>query len=77
MHTALPDAQSGCNTGLSPACSPSGFCNGDHVSVVAEYRLNAGSTAADPASRRVIIQQTQPYRIHNAGSMVFGPDGMF
>ncbi len=51
----------------------SGGRRGD--SVVAEYRrLNA--SAADPASRRVVMVIDQPAANHNGGHMAFGPDGL-
>jgi len=34
------------------------------------------SLQADPASEKVILEVAQPYSNHNAGDLVFGPDGM-
>jgi glucose/arabinose dehydrogenase len=47
--------------------------NGD--SNVDEYALRADGTA-DPASRRPLLFQKQPYPNHNGGSLVRGPDGL-
>lgn len=35
-----------------------------------------GSLAADPVSRRVLVEIEQPFANHNGGSLAIGPDGM-
>jgi glucose/arabinose dehydrogenase len=47
--------------------------NGD--SHVDEYSVGADGVA-DPATRREVLTQDQPYPNHNGGQLVFGPDGM-
>jgi glucose/arabinose dehydrogenase len=42
---------------------------------VDEYTLGADEVA-DPASKREVLTQDQPYPNHNGGQLVFGPDGM-
>jgi glucose/arabinose dehydrogenase len=44
---------------------------GGHTHVV-EYTWRNG--VADPASRRELLFQTQPYANHNGGEVIFGPD---
>ncbi|MDQ7848939.1 MAG: PQQ-dependent sugar dehydrogenase [Armatimonadota bacterium] len=44
--------------------------------VIAEYRVSAGDPdLADPAER-VLLEISQPFRNHNGGLNIFGPDGM-
>ncbi len=48
----------------------------DGAVVVARYRVSASDlNLADPASGEVIFTQAKPYRNHNGGQIVFGPDG--
>jgi glucose/arabinose dehydrogenase len=48
----------------------------NHESIVAEYHVSAADpNVADPASERVLLRQDQPEFNHNAGQLVFGPDG--
>jgi glucose/arabinose dehydrogenase len=47
--------------------------NGD--SHVDEYAVGADGVA-DPASRREVLTQAQPYPNHNGGQLAFGPDGV-
>jgi glucose/arabinose dehydrogenase len=46
--------------------------NGD--SNVDEYAVGAEGTV-DPATRRQVLFQQQPYANHNGGEVIFGPDG--
>ncbi|HWB72987.1 MAG TPA: PQQ-dependent sugar dehydrogenase [Egibacteraceae bacterium] len=58
--------------------------DGDHLylshtdaqgdSRVAEYAVTAAGV--DPASRREVLFQSQPYGNHNGGDIAFGPDGL-
>jgi glucose/arabinose dehydrogenase len=44
---------------------------------VQEYRVSASDpNRADAATRRTILRVNQPFRWHNGGMMMFGPDGM-
>lgn len=44
---------------------------------VERYTVSAGDpNRADPGSARLIIGFEQPYRNHNGGQVLFGPDGM-
>jgi len=53
--------------------APSGF---DHTSLVSEFRVSdANPNRADPDSEKIIMEIDQPQENHNAGSIVFGPDG--
>ena len=53
--------------------APAGF---DHTSHIAEYRVSgAEANLADPASERILMQVDEPQFNHNAGALVFGPDG--
>ena len=47
--------------------------NGD--SVVARYQVSGDPDVADPATGAVIMFQPQPFPNHNAGNLIFGPDG--
>jgi glucose/arabinose dehydrogenase len=50
--------------------------NFNHTSVVAEYRATPNNTKkADPASEKVLMYVAQPQDNHNAGTLMFGPDG--
>jgi glucose/arabinose dehydrogenase len=40
-----------------------------------EYTVGADAVV-DPASRREVLTQAQPYPNHNGGQLVFGPDGL-
>ena len=44
--------------------------------VVAEFTANAERTAADPATRRVVLTIDQPQANHNGGMITFGADRM-
>lgn len=45
------------------------------TSVLAEYRSSDGGRSLDPGSRRILLQQRQPFGNHNGGHIAFGPDG--
>ncbi|MBI4295102.1 MAG: PQQ-dependent sugar dehydrogenase [Chloroflexi bacterium] len=48
----------------------------NHTSHISEFGVVPGdANKADPASERVILQVDQPQSNHNAGTIVFGPDG--
>ncbi|HEY6103473.1 MAG TPA: PQQ-dependent sugar dehydrogenase [bacterium] len=50
--------------------------DGDRLrSVVAEYRVSQDADVARPAER-VLFELSQPFRNHNGGLNLFGPDGM-
>jgi len=47
------------------------------VGVVSRFHVHADDPGrADPDSEEVVLEQPQPYRNHNGGSIAFGPDGM-
>jgi glucose/arabinose dehydrogenase len=43
--------------------------------VVAQYRVSADLNQADHSSEKRLLQIRQPFRNHNGGHLVFGPDG--
>ena len=45
------------------------------TSVVARYRSRDGGRSIEPDSEQVVLTVAQPYRNHNGGHIVFGPDG--
>jgi glucose/arabinose dehydrogenase len=47
----------------------------DHTSHVSEFRVSADPNRADPGSERVVLQIDEPQFNHNAGTVLFGPDG--
>jgi glucose/arabinose dehydrogenase/plastocyanin len=50
----------------------------DHTSHVSEFQVSANDpNVADPNSERIIMQVDQPQFNHNAGHILFGPDGYF
>ncbi|GAB3196926.1 glucose/arabinose dehydrogenase [Pontibacter aydingkolensis] len=60
----------------SAPIQPSAPNDFDHTSVIAEYRATgAGLESGDAASGKVILQVDQPQYNHNAGTLMFGPDG--
>ena len=51
----------------------------NHQSVISEWQIPAPCDAAsvvDPASRRELLRVDEPQFNHDAGALVFGPDGM-
>lgn len=46
------------------------------VSVIARYTSRDGGRTLDPASEEIVLTQNQPFRNHNGGHIVFGPDGL-
>jgi glucose/arabinose dehydrogenase len=53
--------------------TPRGY---SHTFVLAEFRVGEDGTTADPGSERTILEIPEPQSNHNAGSIVFGPDGL-
>lgn len=47
----------------------------DHSEVLAESEANADGIRADPGTERTILEIPHPHLHHNAGDLVFGPDG--
>ncbi|MBM3696313.1 MAG: PQQ-dependent sugar dehydrogenase, partial [Actinobacteria bacterium] len=45
------------------------------ATVLAEYRVSGDPERADPATARILLTVSQPYRNHNGGMIAFGPDG--
>lgn len=50
------------------------FTDPEGTSTIDEFAVADG--ALDPASRRTVLTQEQPYSNHNGGQIAFGPDGM-
>ena len=46
-----------------------------HVERLAEFRASRDRLRGRPDSERVVLDIPSPYHTHNAGSVVFGPDG--
>ncbi len=46
-----------------------------HTFVLSEFRVDDDNRRADPDSERVLLSLREPDTDHNAGSVVFGPDG--
>jgi len=47
----------------------------NHTFVLAEFRVTDDGRSVRPGSERTVMEIPQPQRNHNAGSIVFGPDG--
>ncbi len=48
----------------------------DHTSHISEFRLDPDHPdRADPDSERLVMAVDQPQRVHNGGTLAFGPDG--
>lgn len=43
--------------------------------VIASYRTDSAGSGVDPLSEQRVLTLEQPYRNHNGGPLVFGPDG--
>jgi glucose/arabinose dehydrogenase len=53
-----------------------GYTGLDSTNVIARFETSAGDpNLADPDSERVLISVPDPYRNHNGGLVMFGPDG--
>ena len=49
---------------------------GSHTNQVSEFQVDSGNpNLADPASEKIIVQIDHPQSNHNAGPILFGPDG--
>ncbi|MFD1647606.1 PQQ-dependent sugar dehydrogenase [Haloarchaeobius litoreus] len=46
-----------------------------HTFVLSEFTVSSDGLTADPGSERVVMALDQPQGNHNAGSVLFGPDG--
>jgi glucose/arabinose dehydrogenase len=49
--------------------------NFSHTEVLAEFVTDPGARRVDPSKERTILELPQPQSNHNAGAIVFGPDG--
>jgi glucose/arabinose dehydrogenase len=47
---------------------------GDGRTRVSEFRVDAAGDRADPGSERTVLEVAQPFRWHNGGHLLFGPD---
>ncbi|GAB4503964.1 MAG: PQQ-dependent sugar dehydrogenase [Anaerolineales bacterium] len=47
----------------------------DGNTVIARYQVTSDPLLANPASERVLLRVEQPFRNHNGGALIFGPDG--
>ncbi len=56
-------------------CNQPGFVVGCHTAVLAEYSVSGDRNVADPNSEIILFQIDEPQFNHNAGHVVFGPDG--
>ena len=50
--------------------------SGSLRTVIAEYRVSAGDPNVADTAERVLLEIPQPFRNHNGGLNLFGPDGM-
>ncbi|MEF8786297.1 MAG: PQQ-dependent sugar dehydrogenase [Haloarculaceae archaeon] len=57
----------------SRAGTPDGY---SHTFVLSEFRVSEDGRAVEEDSERTIMEIPQPQANHNAGSIVFGPDGL-
>lgn len=48
----------------------------DHTSHVSRFTVSSDPNRADAGSEKIVLQIDQPEANHNAGQIVFGPDGM-
>ncbi|MGV8877634.1 MAG: PQQ-dependent sugar dehydrogenase [Sphingobacteriaceae bacterium] len=48
---------------------------GNHRSVIAEYKASSNPELADPNSERILLTFEEPESNHNGGCLQFGPDG--
>ena len=47
----------------------------NHTFVLSEFEVDENFRAIDPETERVVMEIAQPHENHNAGDIVFGPDG--
>lgn len=52
------------------------YINSDGNTVVAEYAIDPDTAVFDPASWREVLTIGQPFKNHNGGELLFGPDGL-
>lgn len=52
--------------------TPRGF---SHTFVLSEFSADPGAQQVDPATERTLLEIPQPQSNHNAGAIVFGPEG--
>ena len=58
-----------------PCNDPKGFVVGCHTAVLAEYAVSGDPDVADPNSEIILFEVDEPQFNHNAGQVMFGPDG--
>jgi glucose/arabinose dehydrogenase len=58
-----------------PCADPTGFIVGCHKEVLSEFHVSSDPDAADPASETELFSVDKPQFNHNAGQVLFGPDG--
>jgi glucose/arabinose dehydrogenase len=46
------------------------------LSRLSRFRVKPGESACDESSEEILLEVKQPYRNHNGGALLFGPDGM-
>jgi glucose/arabinose dehydrogenase len=64
---------------LEPCNDPGGFVVGCHEAILAEYSVLGDpltSNVADPSSEIILFRIDEPQFNHNAGQVMFGPDGL-
>jgi len=52
--------------------TPDGY---SHTFVLSEFRVRSGGLGVEPGSERTLLEIPEPQANHNAGAIVFGPDG--